>query len=97
MIFLISSITVKEINKITSNIIDIRSVEKFNGSHIPYAKNIPKIELVTNHSKYLNKNEVYYIYCQYGKTSLQVCAYLTRLGYHVKNLIGGYENWLLEK
>jgi len=97
VIFLISNITVKEINNITNNIIDIRSIEKYNNSHIPYSKNIPRNELITNHAKYLNRNEVYYIYCQYGKTSLQVCAYLTRLGYRVKNLIGGYENWLLEK
>ena len=94
---MISSISVKEIGKITNNIIDIRSIEKYNTSHIPNAKNIPRIELVKNYSKYLNKNEVYYIYCQYGKTSLQVCAYLTRLGYRVKNLLGGYEGWLLEK
>jgi len=97
VIFLISSISVKDLDMIKNNIIDIRSIEKYNSSHIPNAKSIPKLELVTNYSKYLNKRETYYIYCQYGKTSLQVCAYLTKLGYNVKNLIGGYENWLLEK
>ena len=94
---MISNITAKEISKITNNIIDVRSIEKFNDSHIPFAKNIPKDELLRNYNKYLNKREVYYIYCQYGKTSLRICVFLTRMGYNVKNLIGGYESWLLEK
>jgi len=45
---LISNITAKEISKITNNIIDVRSIEKFNDSHIPFAKNIPKDELLRN-------------------------------------------------
>ena len=94
---MISNITAKEINKITNNIIDGRSIEKFYYSHIPFAKNIPKDELLRNYNKYLNKREVYYIYCQYGKTSLRICTFLTKMGYNVKNLIGGYESWLLEK
>ena len=94
---MISSISAKEISSIKDNIIDIRSVEKYNNSHIPNAKNIPKVLLVTNHYKYLNKYDTYYIYCQYGKTSLQVCNYLSNLGYKVKNILGGYESYLLEK
>ncbi len=79
------------------NIIDIRSVEKYNDNHIKNAKHIPMILLLKDPSKYLNKNEDYYIYCQYGKNSYKVCLTLARQGYKVHNIIGGYEAWLLEK
>ena len=79
------------------NIIDIRSVEKYNDNHIKNAKHIPMILLLKDPSKYLNKNEDYYIYCQYGKSSYKVCLALLKQGYKVYNILGGYEAWLLAK
>ena len=92
------NITVNELlNKENINIIDIRSIEKYNDNHITGAKNIPMILLLKDPSKYINKNEIYYIYCQKGINSLKVCRELLKKGYKVFNIIGGYENWLLKK
>ena len=79
----------------TINVIDLRSIEKYNSSHIETSINIPFEKLMINHSKYLNKTDEYYLYCQYGKTSVKVCIFLNKLGYKVINLVGGYEAWLL--
>ena len=83
------------INKI--NIIDIRSNEKFNSSHIPYAINIPFDKLILNPNKYLKLNGKYYLYCTKGKKSISLCTYLSKQGYNVINISGGYEKWLLKK
>lgn len=94
---MLRSIDVKSLKEKINNInlIDIRSIEKYNSSHIETSRNIPADILLNNPSKYLNKAEEYYIYCQYGKTSLRVCLSLSRLGFKVINIIGGYESWLL--
>lgn len=79
------------------NIIDIRSVEKYNNSHIPKAQNIPYEKIIVNPDNYLDKNTRYYIYCQRGLTSYKVCQILSNLGYKVTNINGGYESWLLNR
>lgn len=79
------------------NIIDIRSRERFNNNHIPNASNIPYELLITTPEKYLNKNNKYYIYCQKGIKSRQVQQILVNKGYYVINILGGYEEWILEK
>ena len=79
----------------TINIIDIRSIEKYNSSHIETSRNIPSDILLNNPMKFLKKDEEYYIYCQYGKTSIRVCLALYRQGFKVVNINGGYEAWLL--
>ncbi len=77
------------------NIIDIRSVQSYNNNHIPNAKNIPLEKLIIEPSRYLNKNDKYYIYCQKGLSSENICSILSKEGYNVVNLIGGYESWIL--
>ena len=95
---MVMNITVKDLlAKNNINIIDIRSIEKYNDNHIPQAKNVPMLLLLNDPSKYMNINEEYYIYCQYGKSSLKVCQILASKGYKVYNVIRGYEGWLLEK
>ena len=78
-------------------LIDIRSVAKYNDNHIPNAININPENLVANPSKYINKNEKYYLYCQKGITSRKIVQILNVKGYDVVNIQGGYESWLLEK
>lgn len=91
---MLESITVDELyNK--NNIIDIRSIEKYNSNHIPGAINIPFEKLITNPNKYLNRNEVYYIYCQKGMQSKRASMILKSQGFKVVNVIGGYESWIL--
>lgn len=95
---MIHSISVKELlNKGYTNIIDIRSIEKYNDNHIENAKNIPMQLLLSNPLKYLNYNDTYYIYCQKGINSKEVCRRLLLKGFKVVDIIGGYESWLLEK
>ena len=95
---MVESIFVSEINNIANiNLIDIRSVEKYNNNHIPNSINIPTEKLLANYTKYLDKNKKYFIYCQKGIQSKNVCKILSNAGYNVVNVIGGYEEWILKK
>ncbi len=79
------------------NIIDIRNGVKYEKGHIDGAINIPYDELVSNHSKYLNFNDLYCIYCQKGVTSRVCMQILGSFGYKVYSLIGGYDAYILNK
>lgn len=90
-------ISVSDLLKIDRpNIIDIRSREKFNDNHIPGALNINGTFLLNTPEKYLNRRDVYYIYCQYGVSSKTVVKMLRMRGYNVVSVIGGYEAWILK-
>ena len=79
------------------NIIDIRSIEKYNDNHIPTATNIPQEKLLMNPNKYLEKDTRYYIYCQKGMSSYNICRILTKIGYKVTNINGGYESYIMNQ
>ena len=84
------------INDVNSNmkIIDIRSRNEYKNGHILNAINIDSYELMINPSKYLNKNDTYYLYCSFGNRSKRLCTFLNNSGYHTVNLEGGYHNYL---
>ena len=92
------SISISQLKSVmnSDNLIDIRDIEKFNGSHIVGAHNIPMNKLIANSDKYLDVNKTYYIYCQKGLSSVKVVNLLRKVGYDVYNVIGGYERWMLE-
>ena len=93
---ILNSISVTDLRKIGSiNIIDIRSEEKYNDNHILNAYNIPYNKLINNPERYLDRDNTYYIYCQKGIKSTQVCNILHIKGFNVINIIGGYEAWVL--
>ena len=94
---MILSINPEELKNINENIIDLRNNEKYNSSHIPNSINIPAEKLLKNPQQYLNKNETYYLYCQKGISSYNMCRILIKLGYKTININGGYERWLLTK
>lgn len=95
---MIESITTFDLEYLKNpNIIDIRSIEKYNNNHIPNSINIPLEKLLSNFDKYLDKNKKYYIYCQKGIQSKKVCQILKNSGYDIINIIGGYETWILNK
>lgn len=77
------------------NIIDIRSINKYNKSHINGAIHIDQYDLLFNPSKYLKKDEIYYIYCNSGVNSKMVVNRLNSIGYNTINIEGGYNNYLL--
>lgn len=98
MIFSISvSELLKKMESDNISVIDIRNSQSYNNNHIPNAKNIPSQVLVSNPSKYLEKEKTYYLYCQKGTISIRVCSLLNSLGYKTINVNGGYESWILEK
>lgn len=89
-------ISINELKKLSNiHIVDIRSSQKYNDNHINGALNITYEQLLLYHYKYLNKNTKYYIYCQKGYKSKEICNYLDKNGYNVVNINGGYESWIL--
>lgn len=82
------------LNSKSVNLIDIRDNYIYSKGTIKNAKNIPTNSLITNPEIYLNKNEYYYIFCNYGTTSRSLCDYLSRQGFKVINIIGGYHSYL---
>ena len=80
-----------------ANVVDIRSREKYNSSHIDGAINVPYEKIISNPEQFLEKNIKYYIYCQKGTTSFKICGILSKKGYNVINVNGGYESYLLHK
>ena len=85
----ISILDVDNFNNV--EIIDIRNNNLYEKDHIMGAINIPFEKILLNPNMYLNKNLKYYIYCQKGLSSRNVALELSRLGYNVVNLQGGYE------
>jgi len=95
---MIESISVSDLKLLGDiNIIDIRSIEKYNSKHILNAKNIPMEQLLINPGRYMNKYETYYIYCQKGIQSRKLCQILKNNGYNAINITGGYEAWILNE
>lgn len=78
-------------------IIDIRSNYEYQYGTIPGAINIPAIKLLNNPSKYLNKENTYYILCQSGRQSIDIVNLLSIQGFNTVNILGGYNNYLLTK
>ena len=72
------------------NIIDIRDSYSYNLGHVYNAVNIPMDILLNNPSNFLNKNDIYYIYCTSGIRSKKTCELLKLLGYKVINVIDRY-------
>ena len=92
------SITVSDLKKLYNvEIIDLRSTEKYNDNHIPSAHNIPFDQLLLCPDKYLDKQKTYYIYCQKGLQSKQLCRSLNMKGFKTIHIIGGYEAWILSE
>ena len=95
---MIPNISITDLLKFDNlNIIDIRSIEKYNNNHIPGSINIPFEKIITKPNEYLNYQNRYYIYCQKGITSKKICGILINTGYKVTNIIGGYEEWITKK
>lgn len=64
-------------------IIDVSSPSIYKENHINGSINIPYNELINNYRKYLNKNEIYYLYCHSGKLSKRAYYVLKTIGYNV--------------
>lgn len=76
--------------------IDIRNKNEYFKSHIEGAININYYDLLINYNKYLDRNKIYYIYCNSGLKSRVIVSKLNKLGYNCVNIEGGYNNYLLK-
>ena len=76
------------------NIIDIRDRLDYYNGHYINSINIPYNVLLSNPSKYLEKNKDYYIYCKSGVRSKKACELLSLIGYNVINVKDGYKDKL---
>lgn len=78
---------------ITKNIIDIREKHERTSGYIKGSTHIVMNNLLSNPSKYLNKNERYYILCASGSRSGMTTLMLKLKGYKVSNISGGYMSY----
>lgn len=91
---MVKSISVKQLSELSNiNIIDIRSTDKYNISHIEGSINMPYSYLINNYDL-LEKDKLYYIYCDSGIKSMFLCQFLDNKGYNVINILGGYNSYL---
>lgn len=90
-------ITISNLKTIMLNkpiqIIDIRDNYQYQLGKIPTAKNIPMNFLLTVPENYLNKQDTYYLYCEFGSRSKRACQELNDMGYHTINILGGYQEY----
>ncbi len=92
---------IDQINLTTTNtteanqriLIDIRDKYEYILGSIKNSVNIPYNYLALMPENYLNFNSTYYLYCNSGSKSRKLCLHLTQLGYHVVDLIGGYDEY----
>ncbi|WP_297638168.1 rhodanese-like domain-containing protein [uncultured Clostridium sp.] len=89
-------INVNDIDSILSNIdlIDIREISEYKRGHIKHTKNIPMGNLLDSPDKFLKKDKKYYIMCQSGGRSKMASSKLSKLGFDIVNVAGGYGSYL---
>ena len=86
-----NEISIYDLMKINNPIIiDVRDNFSYNEGHIKNALNIPYYSLLSNYSMYLKKNESYYLYCNYGKQSMEISNRLNMFGYNTYYVKEGY-------
>jgi rhodanese-related sulfurtransferase len=75
--------------------LDARKPQGFSNEHIPGAINIPHRTMTTESTAHLDKSIIYVCYCDgIGcNASTKGALNMTRLGFKVKELIGGIEWW----
>lgn len=75
--------------------LDARQAFGYEAEHIPTAINIPHREMTAERTQHLDKNKTYICYCDgIGcNASTKGALKMARLGFKVKELIGGIEWW----
>ncbi|MCX2945004.1 rhodanese-like domain-containing protein [Rahnella perminowiae] len=80
-------------------VIDTRSVEHYAGGHVPGAVSFPHKLMTAESTCELSKDVVYVTYCDgIGCNGSTQGAYkLARLGFRVKEMIGGLDFWIRDQ
>ncbi len=78
--------------------LDARRLQGFEIEHIPNALHIPHREMCAESTKHLDREVLYVVYCDgIGcNASTKGALNMTKLGFKVKELIGGLEWWKLD-
>lgn len=79
-------------------VVDSRSVESWRQGHIPGAVHLPTAEIATRAVELIPADAVVVTYC-WGpgcNGATKAALEFARLGYRVKEMIGGYEYWVRE-
>jgi len=87
------AVALKDGNKVI--VLDTRSAEAFETEHIPGASNLPHKTMSSETTSHLDKSFTYVTYCDgIGcNASTKGALNMTRLGFTVKELLGGIEWW----
>ena len=91
------SITIAELknrNKDSYRLIDIRDAIEISHGAVPDAVVIPAEEIET--SSEVDKDKLLVIFCARGVVSIDVAEHLKEKGYQAESLEGGYAAWLLD-
>ena len=91
------SITIAELknrNKDSYQLIDIRDAIEISHGAVPDAVVVPAEEIET--SSEVDKDKLLVIFCARGVVSIDVAEHLKEKGYQVESLEGGYAAWLLD-
>lgn len=75
-------------------IIDIRDSFSFSIKSVTSSINIEASELVCNYEQYLNKNDEYLLYCDFGHMSEKVATFLRDKGYKCASVDGGFNAYM---
>lgn len=89
----VNSIDVSKIDELLPSIklIDIREPYETKTGSIRGSIKIPMTTLLRNPEKYLDKENDYYIICHSSMRSLRTSKHLSKLGYKVINVRGGFK------
>lgn len=75
-------------------ILDVRTIEEYDGGHIPGAINIPNETIGDEVPPELpDKNQTIYVYCRSGNRSKKASEKLVKLGYTAVIEFGGIMDW----
>lgn len=76
-------------------LVDVRAPAMYKERHIPGAINIPHGKLVASYMKDYPKDTLFIVYCAgpHCNGSTKAALMLARLGYPVKEMIGGITGW----
>ena len=91
------SITIAELknrNKDSYQLIDIRDAIEISHGAVPDASAVPAEEIET--SSEVDKDKLLVIFCARGVVSIDVAEHLKEKGYQAESLEGGYAAWLLD-
>lgn len=80
------------LNRPNTIMIDLRTKEEYDLSHLEGAINIPYDDLEKNKTR-LSREKVYILYCERGGSSLMAAKELSQEGYRIFPVIGGIRAW----